>query len=125
MKRFIAVALIVACSFLFPVSVSGGDNSPVKMRVTCYLPTGNPTASGVMPFKGGCAAKRDWMGCAAVLYTLDGEYIGVWDINDTGGHDRIKSGKSVDLFMPTMEEAKEWIREYGDYLLVQIIPAEG
>lgn len=97
-------------------------NEPVKMRVTCYLPTGNPTASGVMPFVGGCAAKREWMGGAAVLYTLEGEYLGVWTINDTGGHSRITSGQSLDLFMEDMSAAKKWIAEHGDYLLVQVFP---
>lgn len=95
---------------------------PVKMRVTCYLPTGNLTASGTRPHYGGCAAKREWMGGVAVLYTLEGEYIGVWEIDDTGGHTRITSGQSVDLFMETEADARNWIAEYGDYLLVQILP---
>lgn len=95
---------------------------PVKMRVTCYTATGNPTATGVTPFYGGCAAKREWMGGAAVLYTLDGEYVGVWDINDTGGHKRIKNGSSLDLFFPTREQLDAWVKEYGDYMLVQILP---
>lgn len=99
---------------------------PVLMRVTCYTPTGNPTASGVMPYVGSCAAKREWIGGAVALYTLEGEFITYLSIADTGGHERIRSGKSIDVFMPDMKSAKEWVRKYGDYLLVQVFPeAEG
>lgn len=98
---------------------------PVKMRVTCYLPTGNPTCTGVMPFEGGCAAKREWVGCVAVVYTEDMQYVGCFDINDTGGHKRIKSGASIDIYRNSMERARSWVREYGDYMYVQIIPCDG
>lgn len=104
---------------------AGAENKsvePVKMRVTCYLPTGNPTASGVMPYVGCCAAKREWMGGAAVLYTMDGEFVKILSIDDTGGHEHIKNGTSIDVFVPDMKTAKEWVATYGDYMLVQILP---
>lgn len=95
---------------------------PVKMRVTCYTATGNPTATGVMPFEGGCAAKREWMGGVAVVYTLDGEFVTYLDINDTGGHKRIKDGSSIDVYRDTLSGCYDWIEKYGDYMLVQILP---
>lgn len=99
---------------------------PELMRVTCYVPTGNKTASGVYPYVGSCAAKREWIGGAVALYTLDGEFVTYLSIEDTGGHERIKSGKSIDVFMPDMKSAREWIKKYGDYMMVQVFPkAEG
>ena len=95
---------------------------PVKMRVTCYLPTGNPTASGVMPYVGCCAAKKEWLGGAVALYTLDGKFVTYLSIDDTGGHKRIKNGTSIDVFVPDMKTAKEWVAKYGDYMLVQVFP---
>lgn len=94
------------------------------MRVTCYAPTGNATASGVMPFEGGCAAKREWMGGVAVVYDLNMNYIGHFAINDTGGHSRIKSGQSIDIYRDSLARCYEWINQYGDYMYVQIITQE-
>ena len=93
-----------------------------KMRVTCYAPTGNPTASGVMPFEGGCAGRRDWIGGVAIVYDLDMNYICTLQINDTGGHKRIKNGSSIDVYRDSLERCYEWVRQYGDYLYVQIVP---
>ena len=98
---------------------------PELMRVTCYVPTGNPTCTGVMPFEGGCAAKREWVGCVAVVYDRDMNLIGFYTINDTGGHKRIKNGTSIDIFRNNMDRARAWVKEYGDYMYVQIIDAEG
>lgn len=95
------------------------------MRVTCYTATGNPTATGVMPFEGGCAAKRDWMGGVAVVYDMDMRLIGFYDINDCGGAERLKNGTSIDIYRNTFERCYDWIDEYGDYCYVQIIDAKG
>ena len=123
MKKIVAAALSAAL-LLYPMNIKADPVfvEPVKMRVTCYLPTGNPTASGVMPFVGGCAAKRDWIGGVAILYTMDGEFVKMLDINDTGGHQRIKNGTSIDVFVQDMDAAREWIATYGDYMMVQILP---
>lgn len=124
MKKLLVVAILLMTATM---KSKASDNfvEPVKMRVTCYLPTGNPTASGIMPFEGMCAAKRDWIGKVAVLYTEDMEYVGCFEILDTGGHERIKSGKSIDIFRDDMERANAWIQEYGDYMYVQVISADG
>lgn len=98
---------------------------PVKMRVTCYAPTGNPTASGVMPYEGICAAKREWMGKVAVIYDMDMRLIGYFEIRDTGGHQRIKNGTSIDIYRDSLERCYEWVAEYGDHCYVQILEASG
>lgn len=98
---------------------------PQLMRITYYLPTGNKTADGTEPYYGICAAKKDWIGKVAIIYDLNMRLIGFFEIRDTGGHTRIKEGKCIDLFMPTIEDAKAFIKEYGDYGYVQIIDADG
>ena len=128
MKKYligILSTLIVLSSFKSARIDAGAGNKfvePVKMRVTCYTATGNPTATGVMPFEGGCAAKRDWMGDVAVVYTLEGEFVAYLDINDTGGHGRIKDSSSIDVYRDTLAGCYEWVEKYGDYMLVQILP---
>ena len=127
-KRILITAGILLWSIL-SLTASADDKrvyiEPVKMRVTCYLPTGNKTADGTVPYEGICAAKREWIGKVAVLYDMDMQYLGCWEIRDTGGHARIKNGTSVDLFMENMEHARAWIAAHGDYCFVQIIEAEG
>lgn len=80
-----------------------------KMTLTCYLPTGNKTASGIVPHYGIAAAKREWIGKTALVYerTEDnemGEFIGKFDIQDTGGSRGIKNGNVIDIFCETRED---------------------
>lgn len=98
---------------------------PVLMRVTCYTPTGNPTASGVMPYEGGCAARRDLIDKVAVVYDKDMRLVGYFEINDTGGHARIRNGSSIDIYRDNIDRARAWVKEYGDYMYVQIMEASG
>ncbi|MCQ2088013.1 MAG: hypothetical protein MJZ37_08155 [Bacilli bacterium] len=105
----------------------------VKIRCTCYLDTGI-TASGVYTRQGIIAGKKEWMGCVAILWTIDGEYIGIYEVLDTGAGidtdhdgkgDSIKTGNSIDVWMPDMESAKEWVKKYGDYVYFMLYKAEG
>lgn len=98
---------------------------PVKMRVTCYLPTGNRTASGCYPFIGSCAGKREDIGKIAVLYDIDMNYIGCFEIRDCGGAKSLKNGTSLDIYRNNMADAKAWVKKYGDYCYCQIIEADG
>lgn len=117
--------------FLFLIAAAGllrveaNDYAePVLIRCTCYTATGNPTASGVMPYEGIVAGKREWLGCVAVLYTSDMEFIGFFEFRDTGGS-YISSGERIDVYRDTLERCYDWIGQYGDYVYMQIIPAEG
>ena len=75
------------------------------------------------------------MGKTAVLYNMDMELIGIFEFKDTGAGidtdgdgkgDSIKNGKSIDVYMDTMEDCRQWIRQFGDYVYLEIIEgAEG
>lgn len=127
-RGLISLAIIAWGIFTYTIEISAEPQTYEvrKMRVTCYAPTGNPTASGVMPFEGGCAGRRDWIGGVAVLYDLDMNYICTLQINDCGGHQRLRSGQSIDVYRDSLARCYEWIAEHGDFLMVQVIPdAEG
>ena len=100
----------------FSTKVSG---SPAKIRATVYLPTGNPTASGVMPYEGIIATNREHLGQRAALYTEDGQFIGYFLSADTGGHKGLKNGTRIDVFRKSEESYKEWVEKYGDYVLIE------
>ena len=117
----LAVAIMVA-----PVTVRAKEPELNKSWLTCYLPTGRPTASGVMPRRGIMAGKREWLGKTALIYERDGDkvgdLIGIYEVLDTGvGYDNaIIEGRAVDVFCETEADIiptqKIW---------VQIVDADG
>lgn len=89
-----------------------------KVRCTCYLPTGNKTADGTVPYEGICASNRDHLGDVAVLYSVDGEFIGFFECRDVGGHRKLRNGTAIDIYRDSMDRAYEWIGEWGDYVYI-------
>ena len=89
-----------------------------KVRCTCYLPTGNKTADGTVPYEGICASNRDHLGDVAVLYSCDGEFIGFFECRDIGGHRKLRNGTAIDIYRDSMDRAWEWVGEWGDYVYV-------
>ena len=109
-----------------------------KIRCTCYCHDGI-TRSGQHTREGIVAGKKEWLGKAVALYECDdnnelGDFIGYYEFLDNGAGidtdgdgkgDSIKRGKSIDVYRYTLDDAKDWIKEYGDYVYIKIIDAEG
>ena len=120
MRNKILIAMIIVSVFCLSVPVMAKEPELKKSWLTCYLPTGNPTASGVMPRRGIMAGKREWLGKTALIYERDGDkvgdLIGIFEILDTGtGKDgAIKEGREVDIFCETESDIiptqKIWIQ---------------
>lgn len=101
------------------------DWEPQTVRATCYVATGNRTADGTVPYEGIIASNREHLGDMALLYTMDGAFIGFFECRDVGGHHMLKNGTAIDVFRDSMDRAYEWVGEYGDYVQIIWIPAEG
>lgn len=99
-----------------PVTPWGDDLQ--KVRCTCYLPTGNRTADGTVPYEGICASNKDHLGDVAMLYSTEGEFIGFFECRDVGGHRKLRNGTAIDIYRDSMDRAWEWIGEWGDYVYV-------
>lgn len=128
MKRIINVILLVCFAFLalsIPSHASSVPEGCELIRCTCYLPTGNKTASGVYPYEGICASNREHLGDVAVLYTQNMEFIGYFEVKDTGGHPGLKNGSRVDIYRDTKEGVNDWVNQYGDYVIIQWVKGEG
>lgn len=101
------------------------------MRVTCYYVNSGVTYSGTKPISGyTIGACEDYLGCVAYIYAMNedgsmGDFIKMGEILDTGSHERIKSGKSLDIYFETEAQCKEWIKKHGDYCWVTIIDGRG
>lgn len=138
-KRILSVLLVLLMLFLlilYSLPAEASEKYPVrKMRVTCYTyPEGSITASGSEVREGIIAAKREWMNALVVLYDTDMNFIGYFEVKDTGfgidwdgdGIGSIQEGTSIDVFRSSLERCKEWVDAYGDFCYVQVIPdAEG
>ena len=135
MKRVLIVALgLFLCS-----SISArAETELVKKRCTCYVEPG-VTASGLYTRDGIVAGRKEDLYKVAAIYRCDtgdqiGEFIGYYEFRDTGAGidtdgdgkgDSIKKGLSIDVYKLSLEEAYDWRMEYGDYVYIQYIEAEG
>lgn len=119
------IAEIIAAVHLTAISIFGIEVEMQTVRCTCYLPTGNCTASGVMPYEGIIASNRSHLGDMCLIFDMDGNFIEMMECRDVGGHRKLRNGSAIDVFRNDMESAKEWIRTYGDYVQIIWIPAEG
>lgn len=138
-KRILSVLLVLLMLLLlilYSLPAEASEKYPVrKMRVTCYTyPEGSITASGSEVREGIIAAKKEWMDALVVLYDMDMNFIGYFEVKDTGfgidknrdGIGSIQEGTSIDVFRSSIDRCKEWVNMYGDYCYVQVIPdAEG
>lgn len=144
LKRLTLIKRAAACFILVMAAGSslqaeaneGADLQ--RVRCTCYIHSGI-TYSGQQTREGIVAGKKEWIGKAVALYESDeennpGEFIGYFEFLDTGlgidtdgdgVGDTITRGKSIDVYRYTMEDAKAWIAEHGDYVFMKVIDAEG
>ena len=112
--------------------------TPQPVRCTCYIEHGI-TASGIQTRNGIIAGRKEWLGMAAVLYEVKedgtlGDFIGYYEFCDTGAGidtdsdgigDTTATGNSVDVWQHNMGSARAWVKEHGDYVYMQIVPAVG
>lgn len=90
----------------------GNVRSVLRMVATAYTYTGSPTASGVMPYRGGVAVDPEVIPLGSRLYI---EGYGPARAVDTGG---LIKGNRVDLFFESAEECFQWgKREVNVYVL--------
>lgn len=93
------------------------------LHTTGYLINGITATGGTT--RPGIGANNKHVGELAVCYTLEGEYLTTIEITDTGGSEGMKSGKVLDVWFPTKEDAKEWMRRTGGKIKVRWIQGEG
>ena len=127
-------ALSVLCSSTGTVTAHAAHTLedyayPQRIRATCYTQTGI-TKSGQYTRQGILAGKEEWLGHAAVLYAVNedgsmGEIIGIYEFLDTGGTKGLKNGTVIDVWVDGENGLNEWIKTYGDYVYLQIVPAQG
>lgn len=127
-KMHIAVIIVVLLVVLFGTMIVNAsaieEDGPVqpeykKMQATAYCLTGQRCDGGAVR-RGIASAAPKYYGMTAAVYINDGgqpgEFLGWYEILDTGENEGIQNGTVLDIWMPTYEECIEFGRK--DVLVV-------
>lgn len=145
MKRLRIAVIVLSILVFLTVRAQGAAASDQKLpdgmkkiRCSCYIEHGN-TATGCYTRKEIAAGRVEDFYKVAAIYSIAedgsiGDFLGYYEFRDTGAGmdsdgdgigDTIRTGKSIDVWQPSMDSAKAWIRKYGDYVYIMIIDAKG
>ena len=99
--------------------------APVQqMEATAYC-YGTTRCDGGTVRAGTCAGKPEWYGKVAAIYLDDngtpGEFLGYFEILDTGGDERIQDGTVLDIYISEHDACIEFGRQK---VIVSIIDGE-
>jgi len=96
-----------------------------KMHTTAYC-VGHHTANGSAVHEGGCACSIDHIGDVAIVYTLDGEFLGYLECNDTGAEGGgVRAGNVLDVYRTDLERCQAWMDRTGGKVWVKWIHGNG
>lgn len=96
----------------------------VKVKLSCYLPTGNCTADGTEPYEGIISCNREHLGQDCIVYNKDFLPVARFQCRDIGGNKLLREGKAIDVFRTDMSRAKAYIKEMGAYVYIKWIPRD-
>jgi 3D (Asp-Asp-Asp) domain-containing protein len=129
MRKVITILLlIVICLLSISASAEGlrypevFENSDIqwhKMATTAYMIHGTTATGGTT--HPGIAAADPYLGMVAMIYSMDGEFLGMYEVTDTGGTEAIRQGKVIDVWFPDLEQCKEWMRKTEGKCMVYFI----
>lgn len=96
----------------------------IEATAYCY---GTTTCTGKPVREGFAAMSKRYLGMTAIVYEADADweplnYIGTYEIEDTGGDYRIKNGNCIDIYIPDYDAAIEFGRKQ---VVVYLIEAKG
>lgn len=91
-----------------------------KVFLSCYLPTGNCTADGTVPYEGICSCNVEHLGMDCIMYDLRTlEPVEYWECRDIGGNILLRQGKAIDVFRTDYNGCLELKAKYGDYVYIE------
>lgn len=75
---------------------------------------GSTTYTNEIPYEGGCAGSKEYIGKAVVLFqrlpgNKIGNIIGFYECNDTGGTEGIKNGTVIDVYKDDIDKCQEFM----------------
>lgn len=130
MKRTIAILIAL---MVWTISIGATRNEPMdfeaagfqKMHTTAYILSGT-TADGGTTHPGICASSIDRIGSIAIVYTLDGEFLGLYECTDTGAEGGgVRAGTVLDVWRKNMTQATSYMKLTGGQVYVKWIEGDG
>lgn len=132
-KAIVTIIVVLICI----LSIGAERNEPLQndgyidfeaagfqmMHTTAYC-MGHHTANGSKVHTGGCACNPH-LGDVAIVYTIDGKYLGIYECNDKGGTDGLKAGTVIDVYRPTYTMCESWMKLTGGKVYVLWIEGNG
>ena len=120
----ILAAVLIVCGMLR--QTKGTEETEwMRMESTAYC-AGTIRCDGGPARVGVCAGATRYYGMTAIMYEDDGgkpgEYLGTFEILDTGGDYRIKNGTCLDVFLPSERDCILWGRKK---VLVKMVEGKG
>ena len=121
---FLIAVLLFSCGASRREPVNSVDTSQMqKMYTTAYCLHGI-TANGGTTRKGICACNTH-LGDMAVIYSINGDFLGMYEVTDTGSTDGLTEGRVVDVWFDTYEECEEWMKLTDGRCYVLWVRGEG
>lgn len=97
----------------FKGSIAWDEQGFTKMYATAYC-VGHHTANGDAVYEGGCASSLDHIGDVAIVYTLDGDFLGYFYCNDTGKEGGgVRNGDVLDIYRSDLDRCVELMKVIG------------
>lgn len=124
MILILMVSVIVLLGFKeFETAIDFKSQGFERMHTTAYCLHGITASGGTT--RPGIAACNPHIGEVALIYTLDGEYLGMYEVTDAGTNDRLVRGTSIDVWHDNLDECQEWMETTGGEIWVMWIKGDG
>jgi 3D (Asp-Asp-Asp) domain-containing protein len=116
-----AVTTMMLTCAMVAISTAKTEPDALHIEATAYCDYGY-TKSGCMVREGICAMNNEYLGKTAIVYSEEMEFIGIYEVLDTGSDYRLKGGQCIDIYMPDYDECIKFGRKK---VIVFLLDAEG
>ena len=127
MKRVISIVIMIV--MLIPLSVNAEEidfkAQGFEVMYTTAYHMGHHTANGSKVHHGGCACNKEHLGDVAIIYTLDGDFLGYYECNDTGGTEGLNKGVVIDVYRCNLTQCQSYMKITGGKVYVKWISGKG
>ena len=96
-----------------------------RMHTTAYILEGTTADGGhTRPYI--CASSISHIGDVAIVYTLEGDYLGMYQCTDTGAEGGgVRAGRTLDVWRKNMTQATSYMKVTGGECWVLWIEGDG
>ena len=93
----------------------------VRVKLSCYVATGNKTADGSVPYEGVISCNKSHLGQDAIMYDENFIPVARFQCRDIGGHKLLREGKAIDVFRDSLERCYSFKAQYPEFVYIKWI----